>query len=92
VAVYPLGGGDNLLMGVGRLGWRLLTSGEKSRLLKASMIGGPGDDAGRSPSFNYTLKFAFHLWKITKENAFTVAEESWAQLVLSIWPSYLRRA
>jgi hypothetical protein len=65
---------------------------EKARLLKASMIGGQGEDAGRFPSFHYTLKFAFYLWKITKENTFTVAEESWARLVLSIWSSYLRRA
>jgi hypothetical protein len=57
---------------------------EKSRLLKASMTGGPEEDAGRSPSFTYTLKFALQLRKITKETAITVAEESWAQLVMSI--------
>ena len=82
-AVCPLGGGKNLAMEVGRLGLRPLTPEKKSHLLKASMIGGPEEDAGRSPSFYYTLKFAFHLRKITKENAFTV-DESWVQLLLSI--------
>lgn len=53
------------------------------------MIGGPGEDVGRSPSFTYTLNFVLQLRKITKENAITVVEESWAQLVLSIWPSKL---
>ena len=55
-----------------------------SGLLKASIIGGPGVDADCSPSFTYTLKFALQLRKITKENAVAVAEESWAQLVLSM--------
>jgi hypothetical protein len=68
--------------------WRPVISGGKSRLLKAFMTGRPGEDAGRSPSFTYTLKFALQLRKITKENTITVPEESLARLVLSIWPSY----
>lgn len=55
-----------------------------SGLLKASVIGGRGENADCSPSFNYTLKFVLQIRKITKENAVAVAEESWGQFVLSM--------